>query len=144
MNADQEFQWDVEVEVSGADRPTSRRNVVAGMAFALPVIMGVGAAPAIAASRVVDTDVDLSGRTLTVTIVLSGVSSGGDTVVIGISRSNDLKYTGDLSKTVNRPGTTATFTLTITSNPKQNPKTYSVTYTVTPGGLSGVAGSFSY
>lgn len=60
----------------------SRRNVVVGTAWAVPAIMVVGAAPAMAASKIVSGVAGVSGSTITFTVVVSGYVAG-DTVTIG-------------------------------------------------------------
>ena len=121
----------------------SRRNVVGGMAFAVPTIMAVGAAPAMAASGVNHTSVKLSGSVVSVTVNLTGIPKGSSRTVT-IKVSDEFQFSGSNEVTVNQANSKAEFTLTA-SNAPNNPKiTYVVTYVVSPGGLTGTAGTFTY
>ena len=81
-----------DVNVQQATDPVSRRNVVVGMAFAVPTIMGVGAAPAMAISTSQATFTVRARRTtakrIRVHITWSGVQGPWSTLILTFTTAN--------------------------------------------------------
>ncbi|SMO44905.1 hypothetical protein [Propioniciclava tarda] len=122
----------------------SRRQVLVGTAWAVPVVMGVGATPAMAASSVVSVGVTTSGnngKTVTFTFTFTDAKPN-DTVQI-TAFGDGFKVSGQMPSAVTISNNSAVITVHTPTNPSNPKKTYSVTYLV-----SGVVGSkttyFSY
>lgn len=121
----------------------SRRKVLVGTAWAVPVVMGVGATPAMAASSVVDVAVTTSGpngKTVTFTFTFTGAKPN-DTVQI-TAFGGGFKMSGQLPSAVTISNNSAVITVHASTNPRDPKKTYSVTYWVT--GVGSKTTSFSY
>lgn len=121
----------------------SRRQVLVGTAWAVPVVMGVGATPAMAASSVVSVGVTTSGnngKTVTFTFTFTGAKPN-DTVQI-TSFQGGFDPAGKLPSPVTISNDSAAITVKASTNPSNPKKTYSVTYVVT--GVGSKTTTFSY
>lgn len=120
----------------------SRRQVLVGTAWAVPVVMGVGATPAMAASSVVSVGVTTSGnngKTVTFTFTFTGAKPN-DTVQITSFQGGF--HAAQLPGAVTISNNSAVIEVKASTNPGKPKKTYSVTYSVT--GLGSKTTTFSY
>lgn len=127
----------------------SRRKVLVGTAWAVPVVMGVGATPAMAVSSVVSVGVDTTakknGKTVTFTFTFTGAKPNDTVQITSISNAStsvDFEVSGHLPSAETISNNSAVITLH-TPMKSNNPKeTYIVTYFVT--GVGSQTTTFSY
>jgi uracil-DNA glycosylase len=120
----------------------SRRNVVVGTVWAVPVIMAVGAAPAFAASTLVRLVVTAQGKNLTFTFTTTG-GKANDTVTI-TAFGGGFNATGQLPGAVTIVNNSAAIPIAASTNPSGPPATTSYTVTFTITGLGTLTRSFLY
>lgn len=126
---------------SSVGRP-SRRKVLVGTAWAVPVVMGVGATPAMAASSVVNVDVTTSGnngKTVTFTFTFTGAKPN-DTVQITSFQGGF--HAAQLPGAVTISNNSAVIEVKASTKPGKPNTNYTVTYVVT--GLGSKTTPFSY
>jgi len=122
----------------------SRRQVLVGTAWAVPVVMGVGATPAMAASSVVSVKVSTvsasNGKDVTFTFTVTGAKPN-DTVQI-TAFGDEFNWSGKLPSAKTISNNSAVITVHTPMNPNNPKKTYSVTYVVS--GVGSRTTYFSY
>lgn len=126
----------------------SRRQVLVGTAWAVPVVMGVGATPAMAASTISSAAAitDDKKKFVTFTITVTGWHSG-DVLTPGTVAPEFEWHTAPAnsyttpSSTV---GTTATFKFTATGKKALKGNSYTLPFTVSKTGGGTLSGSVSF
>lgn len=108
----------------------SRRRVVAGTAWAVPIVMGVGAAPAWAVSTVVSVTASMSGNVLTFTIATTGAAPTDTVTILSVGGNTPILVWANPWQPTSLASNTATINNTTSTN-GNGKKTYIVTYQVT-------------
>ena len=120
--------------IEDSPKHLSRRNVVVGTAWAVPVVMGVGATPAFAASSIsgVTAVVSVTSKKVTFDVTVVGYTAG-DTVSVSIDPS-DLTWTGtDPTGSHLLTGSTTTIIGNFKDKAHNPPVVYTATFSITSG-----------